>query len=189
MALAPDQRQNPGLGGAKRVVQFLDVGEPEASKGRTQIRFGHRFPSQEELDVGEVFRIGTAHHLGENEVKRRRPEELQVDKGTRDGEPTIEPVGEQEHILLCEQVSQVEAARRQLRVRGIAGSPELLISAKMVQLGERDDRVHVLGRLVPGFVEGESQREGRATIECQLERVVEVTVKGLQDEERVIHGG
>jgi hypothetical protein len=36
---------------------------------------------------------------------------------------------------------------------------------------------------------GESQRKGGAPVKRQLNRMVEVTVEGLQDEERVIHGG
>ena len=56
------------------------------------------------------------------------------------------------------------------------------------EAGQRDDRVHVLSRLVPRFRGGESQREGRATVEGQLDRMIEMAVKGLQDEERIIHG-
>ena len=112
-----------------------------------------------------------------------------MDKGARYGEATAEPVGQQEHVRLGKKVGQVEAALGQFHIRGVAGVPELLIRPQLVELVQRDDRVHVLGRLVPGFVGGKSQRECSAPVKGQLDRVVEVTVEGLQDEERVIHDG
>ena len=51
----------------------------------------------------------------------------------------------------------------------------------------RKKGVHVLGRLMPGFVRGESQRERGASVEGQFDRMIEVAVQGLQDEERIIH--
>ena len=54
-------------------------------------------------------------------------------------------------------------------------------------MGQWDDRVHVLGRLVPEFVGWESERERRAPVKSQLDHVIEMAVEGLQDEERIIH--
>jgi len=62
MCLRFYQRQDLWLGSAKRVVQFLNVGHPEAVEGRPQLGFGHRLLFQEELDVREVLRVGTPHH-------------------------------------------------------------------------------------------------------------------------------
>jgi hypothetical protein len=41
---------------------------------------------------------------------------------------------------------------------------------------------------VSGFVGGESQRESRSPVESQLDRMIEVAVQRLQDQERIIHG-
>ena len=54
MSLTLRQRQDLGLGSAKRVVQFPNVGQPEAVKGRPQLRFGQRLVSQENDLVIEV---------------------------------------------------------------------------------------------------------------------------------------
>ncbi len=51
------------------------------------------------------------------------------------------------------------------------------------------ENANILGRLVPGFMRGESQRESGAAAEGQLDWVIEVAVQCLQDEERIIHGG
>jgi hypothetical protein len=48
--------------------------------------------------------------------------------------------------------------------------------------------IHVLRRLVPESVGGESQRERGTPVERQLHRVIEVAVQRLQDGERIIHG-
>jgi hypothetical protein len=84
-------------------------------------------------------------------------------------------------------VGQVKAALGELGIGSVAGVPELLVGMKLVELGQRDDRVHVLGVIVPGFVRRESQREGGAPVEGQLDRMIEVAVEDLQDEERIIH--
>ena len=75
----------------------------------------------------------------------------------------------------------------QFGISGVAGVPELLIRAQFVELAQRNDGVYVLGRLVPGFVGGESQRKCATTVECQFDRVIEVAIEGLQDEKRIIH--
>jgi hypothetical protein len=86
------------------------------------------------------------------------------------------------------QVGHVEAALRQFRVGGVTGIPELRIRAQLVELGQRDDRIHVVRRLVPEFVRGESQGERGTPVERQLHRVIQVPVQRLQDGERIIHG-
>jgi hypothetical protein len=55
-------------------------------------------------------------------------------------------------------------------------------------LGDAEGVAQLLGRLVPGFMGGESQGESGTPVEGQLDRVIEVTVEGVQDGEWVIHG-
>lgn len=109
-------------------------------------------------------------------------------EGAWDGDSTIQPIRQQKHIRLGEQVGHVEAALRQFRVSGVAGIPELLIRAQLIELGQRDDRIHILCCLMPEFVGGKSQREGGSSVERQLHGVIEVAVQRLQDGERIIHG-
>ena len=164
MSLVLYQRQDLGLRSAKRVVQFLNVGHPEAVKCRPQLGFGHRLLFQKKLDVREVLRVRAAHHLGEDEVKVRPSEQLQVDKATWDGHPAIQSFGPEEHVRLCKQVGWVKAALGQFGIGGVAGVPELLVGMKLVELSQREDRVHVLGVVVPGFVGGESECKGGAPL-------------------------
>ena len=106
---------------------------------------------------------------------------------TWNGDAPIQPVRQQEHVRLCEKVGHIEASIRQLRICDVAGGPELVIRTQWGELGQWDDRVHVLGRLVPEFVGWESERERRAPVKSQLDHVIEMAVEGLQDEERIIH--
>ena len=69
MSLRLRQCQDSGLGGTKRVTQFLYVGQPDTVESRPQLRICHRLLSQEELDVGKVLRVGAPHHLGEDEER------------------------------------------------------------------------------------------------------------------------
>ena len=110
-----------------------------------------------------------------------------MSEGTGNGDAATHPVGQQKHIRLGEQVGQVKAAPGQFGIRGVAGVPELPVRAQFVELGQGNDDVHVLGRLMLGFVGGESQRERGASVEGQFDRMIEMAVQGLQDEERIIH--
>jgi len=110
-----------------------------------------------------------------------------VGKGAWNGNAATQPIRQQEHVRLREKMGHVESALGQFRIGGVAGVPELGIGMQLVKLGQRDDRVHVLGRLVTWLVGGEPQGECGTSLEGQLDRMIEVTVEGLQDEERVIH--
>jgi hypothetical protein len=175
------------LGSAKRVAQFLNVGHPDALKSLPQFNIRHRFVLQKELDVGEVFRVRAPHHLGEYEIKVRRSKQLQMCKWVWNAQAARQPIGPKKYIRLGEQVRDVEAEFRQFRVRGVASLPELGIRAQWVELGQRDDCIHVLGRLVPGCVGRKTQRERGPSVKRQLHRVIEVAVQRLQDGERIIH--
>ena len=85
-------------------------------------------------------------------------------------------------------MGQVEAALTKFSVGGVAGSPELLVRAQVLYVCQGDDGIHVLGQLVSRLVRGESQGEGSASVERQLDWMIEVPVKDLQDQEGIVHG-
>ena len=96
------QRQDFGLSGTEGIAQFLNVGQPGTVESHSQFSVRHRLLSQEELDVGEVFRVGAAHHFGENEIQGRWTKQLQVDEGPGKRHATVQPVRLQEYIRLRE---------------------------------------------------------------------------------------
>ena len=55
------------MSGAEGVTQFVDVGQPDVGKRRSQVRVGRRSVLQEKGNVGKVFGVGTPHHFRENE--------------------------------------------------------------------------------------------------------------------------
>ena len=58
----------------------------------------------------------------------------------------------------------------------------------MIELGQWDDRIHILRRFMSGVVRRESQGKRGTPVNGQFHRMIEVAVQRLEDGEWIIHG-